>query len=146
VHEPSWKDGLRLLLAASMLVAGALRAAEGEPALHESEREVRYVELQPAFVTNYGFAEGGRLKYVKTDVSVRVSTQEAEMATRYHLPALRNALVLLLSRQDEAAVSTSGGREMLKAQALEELNAILEAEEGRPLVDDLLFTNFVVQR
>ena len=107
---------------------------------------LRYVELQPAFVTNYGFSEGGRLKYVKTDVSVRESTQEAEMATRYHLPALRNALVLLLSRQDEAAVSTSGGREMLKAQALEELNAILEAEEGRPLVDDLLFTNFVVQR
>ncbi len=104
------------------------------------------MQLQPAFVTNYGFTENGRLKYVKTDISVRVSTQAAEMAARYHLPALRNALILLLSQQDEAAVSTGGGRDLLRASALAELNEILEWEEGEALIDDLMFTNFVVQR
>ncbi len=140
----------KLSLVVALAVLAATTAAEEAPgaaaAAAEEPREVRYVELQPAFVTNYGFADGGRLKFLKTDVSVRVSSQEAEMATRHHLPALRNALVLLLSQQDEAAVSTSGGRQLLKAQALTEINSILEQEEGRPLVDDLLFTNFVVQR
>jgi flagellar basal body-associated protein FliL len=73
------------------------------------DREIRHVQLQPTFVTNYGPTENGRFKYLKTDISVRVSIQAAEMAARYHLPALRNALILLLSQQDEAAVSTGGG-------------------------------------
>jgi len=68
------------------------------------------------------------------------------MATRYHLPALRNALVLLLSRQDEATVSTGGGRELIRTEALAELRTILEIEEGEPCIDDLMFTNFIVQR
>jgi flagellar protein FliL len=135
------------LLAALLLlpVAISARGEQADPA-ETVEREVRYVELQPAFVTNYGFADSGRMKYVKTNIAVRVSSHKAEMATRYHLPALRNALILLLSQQDEAAVSSGSGRELMRAQALRELNGILEYEEGQPLIDDLLFTNFVVQR
>lgn len=132
------------LLVVLGLALGSPVSAEEAPVA--AERDVRYVQLQPAFVTNYGFTENGRLKYVKTDISVRVSTQQAEMAARYHLPALRNALVLLLSQQDEAAVSTGGGREILRAQALSDLNEILEREEGEAMIDDLMFTNFVVQR
>ena len=108
--------------------------------------EVRYVALQPAFVTNFGLADRGKLLYLKTDVSIRVSSQAAEMAARYHLPALRNALVMLLSRQDEATVSTGRGRELIRTEALAQVRAILEAEEGEPCVDDLMFTNFIVQR
>lgn len=132
-----------MILVLTLAVAPQLAAEE---AIADEDREVRYVPLQPAFVTNYGYTENGRLKYVKTDISVRVSSQKAEMAARYHLPALRNALVLLLSQQDEAAVSTGGGREILRAQALGELNVILEREEGQAMIDDLMFTNFVVQR
>lgn len=140
VPRRGWRSAVFLLLLATPPLL-AQEAVEGQ-----AEREVRYVQLQPAFVTNYGFTDNGRLKYVKTDISVRVSTQAAEMATRYHLPALRNALILLLSQQDEAAVSTGGGRDLLRAQALVEVNEILEREEGEALIDDLLFTNFVVQR
>lgn len=136
-----------LLLGASGL-AGYVAAAEGEAAsgTEGEHREVRYVDLQPAFITNVGVSDNGSLMYVKTDISVRVSSQPAEMATRYHLPALRNALVLLLSRQDEATVSTGRGREMIRAEALSELRTILEIEEGEPYLDDLMFTNFIVQR
>lgn len=117
-------------------VAGA--AADGD--------EVRYVPLQPSFVTNFGDAASPKLQFVKADVSVRVSGQDAASAVRYHLPALRNSLVLLLSRQDESTVSTGTGREAIRAEALAELRAILEAEEGHPYLEDVLFTNFIVQR
>ncbi len=112
----------------------------------ENVDEVRYVPLQPAFIANYGVAERGNLKYVKVEISVRVASVEAEMAARYHLPALRNSLVLLLSRQDEATVSTGSGREAIREEALVELREILKVEEGQPFIDDLMFTNFVVQR
>jgi flagellar FliL protein len=107
---------------------------------------VRYVELKPTFVTNYGVSDSGRLRYIKADVTVRVSNKEAEYAARYHLAALRNSLVLLLSRQDESTVSTSSGRETIKAEALQELREILAREEGQTHIEDLMFTNFVVQR
>ena len=98
---------------------------------------VRYVELKPTFVANFGISDTGALKYVRADVTVRVSNKDAEFATRYHLAALRNRIVLLLSRQDESTVASAAGRE---------LREVLEAEEGDAHIDDLMFTNFVVQR
>ncbi|MEM9624520.1 MAG: flagellar basal body-associated FliL family protein [Pseudomonadota bacterium] len=107
---------------------------------------VRYVELKPTFIANFGVSDTGAMRYVRADVTVRVSNKDAEYAARYHLPALRNSLVLLLSRQDEATVSSASGRETLKAEALQELRDVLQSEEGEPHIEDLLFTNFVVQR
>ena len=127
-----------------MVLASLLSAFVGAAA--EEAAEVRYVPLQPAFVTNFGLSDDGNLSFVKADVSIRVSSQAAEMAARYHLPALRNAMVLLLSRQDEAAVSSGSGREAIRAEALAELRSILETEEGNPYVEDVMFTNFIVQR
>jgi len=129
----------------SVMVLVSLLPAFGGAAAEEAA-EVRYVPLQPAFVTNFGLSDDGNLSFVKADVSIRVSSQDAEMAARYHLPALRNALVLLLSRQDQAAVSSGSGREAIRAEALAELRSILETEEGNPYVEDVMFTNFIVQR
>ncbi len=124
-----------------------LFAAEGEGEVPEAiGGVVRYVELKPTFVTNYGISDNGRLRYIKADVTVRVSNKDAEYAARYHLPALRNTLVMLLSRQDESTVSSASGRETIKAEALAEVREILQAEEGDPFIEDLMFTNFVVQR
>ena len=51
---------------------------------------VRYVELKPTFVANFGISDSGALKYVRADVTVRVANKDAEFAARYHLAALRN--------------------------------------------------------
>ena len=107
---------------------------------------VRYVELKPTFIANFGVSDKGAMRYVRADVTVRVSNKEAEYAARYHAPALRNSIVLLLSRQDESTVASSTGRETLKAEALTEIRQLLELEEGESHIEDLMFTNFVVQR
>jgi flagellar FliL protein len=134
-----------------LLLALPAAAADDEPTDGQAgtpgdSEELRYVPLQPSFVTNFGDASSARLQFVKADVSVRVTGQEAASAVRYHLPALRNSLVLLLSRQDESTVTTGVGREAIRAEALAELRSILEAEEGQPYLEDVLFTNFIVQR
>ena len=144
----SWQHWIIGLLGCVMFTAShtiqAEEATEGIP--EPIGGVVRYVELQPTFITNFGVSDSGHLHYIKADVTVRVSNKEAEYAARYHLPALRNSLVMLFSRQDESTVSSSAGRETIKVEALQELREILEAEEGEGFIDDLMFTNFVVQR
>ena len=118
---------------------------EGEN-LMSAETAIRYIELKPTFVTNFGVSDRGHMRYVKADVTVSVTSRDAEYAARYHLPAIRDKLVLLLARQDESTISSSMGRETIKAEALSELRDLLETEEGDGFIDDLMFTNFVVQR
>lgn len=138
-----------IALTAALALAAAPAAwpaeAEGE-AKEKPVGENLYVPLEPSFVTNFGDANGGRLKFVKADVSLKVTDPQGVTVARYHLPALRNVLVLLLSSQDEASVSTSEGREALRAEALVKLRDILAQEEGEPYIEDVLFTNFIVQR
>jgi flagellar FliL protein len=130
---------MRAILVAVLSVVASLAAAEGQ------EGGVKYVTLQPAFVTNFGVTKTGRLTYLKADVTLKVANAEGEAALKYHTPALRNALVLLFSRQEDAAVSSSDGREQIRQQALSELRDIMQTESGEPVIEDLVFSNFVVQ-
>jgi flagellar FliL protein len=128
-----------IVLALCLATAG-VRAEGGEEG-----GGVKYVTLQPAFVTNYGVTKTGRLTYLKADVTLKVADPENEAAIKYHTPALRNALVLLFSRQEDATVSSSDGREQIRQEALTQLRDIMQAEEGKPVIEDLVFSNFVVQ-
>lgn len=123
----------------------AIAAAEEAP-IAELEPRLIYVELKPTFVTNFGPTDTPRLMYLKTDVSLRVQGRAGQLAADTHGPALRNELVLLLSSLEEAAVTTTEGREDARRAALKVLNELLEQEEGEALIEDLLFTNFIVQR
>ena len=136
----------RLTFISGLLLSTLLpQTLQAEEVVVEQE-STRYVELKPTFVTNFGVSDTGHLRYVKADVTVRVMTNDGEYAARYHLPALRNRIVMLLSRQDESTISSAAGRETIKAEAIQELREVLEHEEGDGFIEDLLFTNFIVQR
>lgn len=145
MHRTTRTLTIMLLLGALVLLSPWTRGEEAE--MPEADAgDSRYVELKPTFVTNFGPTTTPRLMYIKTDVALRVAGEDGESAAERHLPALRNALVLLLSRQPESAVSTGESREGIRQAAIEELNGILASEEGEPYIRDLLFTNFIVQR
>lgn len=113
----------------------------------ESEKlaeEVRYVELKPPFVTNYGGP--GKLKYVKAEVSLRVDSQLAFRAVNNHIPFLRHTIIMVLSQQTDESVTTMEGKEQIRLQALSELQEIMKKEEGEVMIEDLLFSSFFVQR
>lgn len=104
-----------------------------------------YVEMQPPFVTNIG-QSGGRLSYVKAEVTLRVASAEAETAVNNHKPRLRHEMVMMLGNQNREVLSTPQGQEALRAQALEQFNQVLESEQTGAEIKDVLFTSFVVQR
>jgi flagellar FliL protein len=102
-----------------------------------------YVPFKPAFVVNYGGP--GRLKYIKTEISVRVQDSKTASAVQRHMPYLRNNIVMLLSAQTEEAVSSQEGKEVLRKAALEKVRELIHAEEKLDGIIDLYFTAFLVQ-
>ena len=115
-------------------------------AVTQFENNIRYMELKPTFVANFGPVESRKLMYVKTDITLRIKGAAAHEAAMYHLPALRHEVVMLLSRQSEESMATGSGRDAVRQAAKDEINKVLEAEEGEPLVEDVMFTNLLLQR
>ncbi|WP_369985305.1 flagellar basal body-associated FliL family protein [Thalassolituus sp.] len=105
--------------------------------------QIQYIYFEPAFVVNYGST--GRIKYLRTDVALKVSSTEAAGMVSHHKPYLRNSLVMLFSAQEANIMNSSEGREELRQIALKEVKAVMSELEGVPAVDDLYFNNFVVQ-
>ncbi len=142
--ETALLAGFVLLTLGVLFGADSAHAEEAPPAAEE-ERTV-YMELKPTFVANFGPIESRKLMYVKTDITLSLNGTEAEDAAMYHLPALRHEVVMLLSKQDEEALSTGPGRDKVLEGVLASLNDVFEREEGKPMVKEVMFTNLLLQR
>lgn len=129
-----------LLLMAQLLVMPAYAEDEAEVA----EDEVRYLDIKPAIVTNYGGP--GRMSYIKVEVSLQVDSQEEFTTVFHHFPSIRHELVMLFGRQTDESIAIGDPREAIRAEALAKINAIMMEEEEAEMVDDLLFSSFFVQR
>ncbi len=129
---------LLMILLSALLTVPAMAEEEVD------EQEVRYVDLTPPLVTNYGGP--GRMKYIKAEVSLRVHSQDDFRAVVHHAPSLRHAMVMLLSRQTDESVEGSQAKEQLRVSALEELQAVMQAEEGATMIEDILFSTFFIQK
>ena len=103
-----------------------------------------YVPLNPPFVVN--IHDGGRLRFMQVQVQVLARDKAAVSAVEHHMPAVRDALILLLSDQKFGQVSRPKGREKARHQALAAVQKILKKNAGvSNAVKALYFTDFVVQ-
>lgn len=116
---------------------------EGEDSETPAIMKTEYLDLEPAFVTNYGGA--GRLRFLRAEISLRIEMGKKAPVLR-HMPAIRDKLIRLLSRQTDDQVSTVEGKESLRQEALKSIQEFLESEEGENGVTDLLFGKFIIQR
>lgn len=119
------------------------------PALASSERkeegpQALYHNLVPSLIGNLA-DPGSRLKFFKADVALRVTGSEAEERLKLHEPLIRHQLVLLFSAQTSDTINAPEGRETLRQKALQQVQAAISGEEGRPIVEDLLFNNLIIQ-
>lgn len=104
-----------------------------------------YLDIKPALITNYGGP--GPIHFIKAEIALRVGKNPDEgIKVAHHMPQIRHELVMLFSRQTEDSIATMEGKEQLRKDALTVVQKIVTAEEGKPIVTDLLFNNFIVQR
>lgn len=134
-----------MLICLALVARGALASAEGGSEGSTNTRGYEYLEFKPGLVVSFG--SSGRVGFLKADVSLRVNS-ESRAAIEEHMPAIRHELIMLLSRQDDAALAAGEPREALRLAALESVRALLSEAAGieAEQVQDLLFTAFITQR
>ena len=119
------------------------------PALASSKKKEEvpaplYHNLFPALIGNLA-DPGNRLKFFKADVSLRVNGTEAEEKIKQHEPLIRHQMVMLFSAQTSETINAPDGRENLRLEALKKVQDAINGEEGKPIVEDLLFNNLIIQ-
>ncbi|MCX7078239.1 MAG: flagellar basal body-associated protein FliL [Pseudomonas sp.] len=134
------KEWIMLMLALSLPMA-----AMAEEAKEGAAPKVSYISLTPPFVGNYGLDGGPKLKVFKADVALRVTGDEAAQAVKANEPLIRNQLVALFSQQTIEAMSNVEAKEKLRQEALKQTQQVMSDETGKPMVDDLLFNNLIIQ-
>ncbi|MHC8353600.1 flagellar basal body-associated protein FliL [Pseudomonas sp. RT4P38] len=132
------KAWIMLLLALSLPVAAMAEEAKEAP-------KVNYITLSPPFVGNYGLDGTPKLKVYKADVALRVTGEEATKLVKANEPLIRNQLVALFAQQTTEAMNNVEAKEKLRQEALKQTQQIMNDETGKPVVEDLLFNNLIIQ-
>ena len=128
-----------LMLALSLPMVAVAEEAE------EGAAKVSYITLSPPFVGNYGLDGSSKLKVYKADISLRVSGAEAAKAVKANDPLIRNQLVGLFTQQTSESLGSVEAKEKLRQEALKQIRQVMTDETGKPMIDDLLFNNLIVQ-
>ncbi|MEX1058633.1 MAG: flagellar basal body-associated FliL family protein [Natronospirillum sp.] len=134
------------LLGAMLTLSGTTGAQE--ETLEEDEAESgaqagQYVDLQPEFVLNYGL--DGRLHYLRLEVTLMMTNAAAATEANHHAPALRHIVVMNVSKTPRADMQTTTGRQALRQRLLDDMQQLMTEETGQPLVQDILFSNLILQ-
>jgi flagellar FliL protein len=128
-----------------MLLALSLPALAQEEAKEGEAPKAIYVSLTPPFVGNYALDGGAKLRVYKADIALRVTGPDAQAAVKRNDPLIRNQLVALFAQQTVDSMSSAEAKEKIRQEALKQVQQVMTDEEGKPIVEDLLFNNFIVQ-
>ncbi len=163
---PAKKGGVLLLIGAVVLSMGAsagvswyfsqqalaaIKAtATDDASAEESPKEPEakkgpplYQTMEPALVVNLDDPNG--LRFLQVQLELMARDKEALEAVNRYNPRIRNALLLLLGQQQVPDLTTREGKERLQAAVLAEIQKVLQEETGRPGVEAVYFSTFVMQ-
>lgn len=143
---------IAILLAVGLSAAGAWFFLNKESAgpqeqsaqeIPQGKQKAVYELLEPAFVVN--FHSQGRQRYMQASLALMSRNENELKQLKVHMPTLRNQLVMLFSSQNFEELNTPVGIELLKQKATAAVQELAMHEVGSPVVEQVLFTNFVMQ-
>jgi len=104
----------------------------------------RYINLDPPFVVN--FEAESVVRFLQITVGVMTRDPAIELIVKENDPRVRNDLLMILSNQTYASVSTAEGKETLRKHCLDAVRAIVKEMGGDDQkIEALYFTSFVMQ-
>ncbi len=132
-----------LLVASGAGATWYLRSKPAE-AVSTLPAPAQYLPLAPPFVVNLDDDMGGS-RYLQVEVQLMTRDPLDIAELQHHAPALRARLLMRFAQQTTASLATPEGKDTLRAQALEDVQALMTEETGAPRAEALLFTSFVTQ-
>ena len=115
----------------------------GHGAAAGPEQPPVYQPLDPPFIIN--FEDQGALRYLQIGLSVMSRDKLVIDAVNNNMPQIRNDLIMLFGNQKLEFLASNEGKEQLRAQALEQVQAVLNKEIGEPGIEAVYYTTFVMQ-
>jgi flagellar FliL protein len=156
--EPAKRRRTPLMIGVALLVLAALggggyfwqsrhaASAKADKAqVPEAAKPEFYQALDPAFVVTFREGDTDALRYLQVGVTLMAHDQQALTVAKEADPVVRDRLVSLFSSQKFDVVTSTAGREKLQADALATVRGIVQKRLGRPGIDALYFTSFVIQ-
>lgn len=125
---------------------------EGEAATGEGSGETMekveldppiYHALNPDFVI--AFQNPKNVRFVKASIEVMVRDDNVIDDLKLHMPAVRDAVIMLFSTKTEDDLIMQEGKEKFRAEILKVIRDTLESLTGAPGVEAVYFSNFVMQ-
>lgn len=102
-----------------------------------------YVNIPQPFLFSAPGKQRDRLVQIKVQVMVRGTANE-DLA-RHHSPLLESTILNTLGSTTVEQLRTPTGRTQLRDQATENIRATMNELVGKPVVEKVLFTDFVIQ-
>jgi len=119
--------------------------APAEPVRKEAiYSKVRTLEGKPSFVATLQSSDGKR-HYLQTFVEAKSRDQDVVDALTLHMPLIVARMNNLFAKQSFEELQTIEGKERLRQASTELVQGILQEKIGKPGVEMILFTNFVMQ-
>ncbi|EKP0307335.1 flagellar basal body-associated protein FliL [Aeromonas veronii] len=121
-------------------------AAEGgEGKLQEAEaiKPSLYVGMPRPFVFNVAGAQRDRLVQIKIQLMVRGTADET--LAKQNIPLIEGTLLRVFSAASAEQLMTFEGKEKLRKDSLEECRRVLKDLVSSPVIEQVLFTGFVMQ-
>ncbi|UZE94948.1 flagellar basal body-associated FliL family protein [Alkalimarinus alittae] len=140
-----------VILAVGLAVGATLFFLKGDSSasdaaevpVEEVKKPAIYFDIKPPFVVTFDVE--GRQRYMQVFVSAQSRDQASLDALELHMPLIRNKLIMLFSSQDFQGLQTAEGKASLRLASLNLINEILEKEASGSSIEQVLFTNFVMQ-
>lgn len=104
---------------------------------------VMYVNIPQPFLFNVSGDKKDRLVQIKAQLMVRGSKNE-DLA-RYHSPLVESTLLATFASATVEQLRSPTGRVELRNKATEDIKASLAQAVGQPVIEKVLFTDFVIQ-
>ncbi|MFT5721066.1 MAG: flagellar FliL protein [Motiliproteus sp.] len=128
---------------------GANLESEGSEPVVEVRQEAIYVKLRtlggkPSFIANLP-EKSGRQRFLQIYAEAMTREQSVADALAKHMPLVIHELSRLYSSQDFSELQTAAGKERLRQVSGQKVQEVLEREIQRPGVEEVFFTNFVMQ-
>ena len=118
--------------------------AKGAKAEHVEKLPPRYIALDPPFVVN--FEAESMVRFLQVTIGIMTREPAVEAIVKDNDPRVRNDMLMILSNQTYASVSTAEGKEALRKRCLDAVRAIVKEMGGDDAkVEALYFTSFVMQ-
>ncbi len=109
----------------------------------ESGANSSYFSIEPPMVVN--IYDPKRIKFLQVDTQVKVKNSGVIDDIELHKPAIRHAMLMLISSQNIKEMKTVKGKEKLRKEALKTIKKVLKEKTGKEGITELYFTGFIIQ-